>query len=253
MAVELALTPDSRWNIDTEGLVRAARDAGFSALGMPAGRADPAAAQALASAGLRCHELMALVVSDDAAATVSAARRLAEAATVMGARWVNTVFQVGLTAETAQVIERCAAIFAEAGTGMAVEFSPAGAVPSIRDGLRVMAAAGPGRAGLLIDTWHFFRGDSTWQDLAEVPLEQIAYIQFCDALPPESDNLMRETLHRRVMPGDGVFELEQFASTLLDRGFAGPVSVEVLSRDLRELPVPDFARRAFEASSRYWS
>ncbi|OAA27453.1 hypothetical protein UG55_1008104 [Frankia sp. EI5c] len=126
MAVELALTPDSRWDIETGGLVRAARDAGFTALGIPAGRVDSHAASTYGSAGLSCHELMALVVSDDEAATVASARELAAAAAVMGARWVTTVFQTGLHDGSARVIERCAAIFAEAGTGMAVEFSPLG-------------------------------------------------------------------------------------------------------------------------------
>ncbi|OHV29010.1 MULTISPECIES: sugar phosphate isomerase/epimerase family protein [Pseudofrankia] len=253
MAVELALTPDSRWDIDTDGLVRAARDAGFSALGIPAGRVNTEAAASFASAGLHCHELLALVIAEDETATVFSAQRLAEAAAVIGARWVNAVFRVGLTDETAKVIERCAAILAEAGAGMAVEFSPLGPVTSIRTGLEVVAAAGTDRAGLLIDTWHFFLGDSTWEDLAHVPLEQIAYIQFDDAPVPESDNLMRETMHRRVMPGDGVFELDRFASTLLDRGFDGVVSVEVLNRELRALPVPEFARRAYASSARYWS
>ncbi|OAA27452.1 hypothetical protein UG55_1008103 [Frankia sp. EI5c] len=30
------------------------------------------------------------------------------------------------------------------------------------------------------------------------------------------------------------------------------MSVEVLNRDLRALPVPEFARRAYESSARYW-
>ena len=119
---------------------------------------------------------------------------------------------------------------------MAVEFSPLGV----------------GRAGVLIDTWHFFRGDSTWAQLARVPLDQIAYVQFDDAPPPVSDNGIRETMHRRVMPGDGTFDLSRFASTLLDRGWSGLVSVEVLNAGLRELPVPDFARRAYETTAPYW-
>ena len=63
---------------------------------------------------------------------------------------------------------------------------------------------------------------------------------------------MDETLNRRAMPGDGDFELERFASTLLERGWQGLVSVEVLSRDLRQLPVDEFAGRAYETTARYW-
>lgn len=252
MPVELGLTPDNRWDIDVAALVEAAGSAGFEALGLLGSRADESAALAYRSRGLRCHELMALLVTEEPDATTSAAESLAAAAATMGAPWVNTVFRAPATGETARVIERCAAIFAEAGSGMAVEFSPLGPVTSIRAGLEVVEIAGAGRAGLMIDTWHFSFGESTWDDLAEVPLERIAYIQFDDALAPESDRMMRETLHRRAMPGDGILELDRFSSTLLGRGWEGVVSVEVLSSELRALPVDEFARRAYETTARFW-
>jgi sugar phosphate isomerase/epimerase len=252
MSVELGLTPDGRWDIDAVGLVAAAGDAGFSALGIAGPRADAACAAALAAGGLRCHELLALVVTADEEATLRRARRLAEAAAVVNAQWVLTTFATPLSAETRPLIERCAAMFAEAGSGMAVEFSPLGAVTSISAALGVVEAAGAARAGVLIDSWHFFRGDSTWEQLERVPLDRIAYVQFDDALPPVSEDGMHETMDRRAMPGDGTFELDRFASTLLHRGWAGLVSAEVLSADLRGLGVPDFARRAYQSTARYW-
>jgi hypothetical protein len=47
--------------------------------------------------------------------------------------------------------------------------------------------------------------------------------------------------------------LDRFAATLLDRGWQGVVSVEVLNQELRELPVPEFARRAYSAAAPYWA
>jgi len=252
MSVEFGLTPDARWDISVADLVAAAGGAGFSAVGMAGRRADAACAAALAAAGLRCHELLGLVITADEEATLSRARRLAEAAAAVNARWVLTTFAAPLGGETRPLIGRCAAMFAEAGSGMAVEFSPLGAVTSISAGLAVVEAAGAGRAGLMIDTWHFFRGDSTWEQLGRVPLDRIAYLQFCDAPPPVSEDGIHETMHRRAMPGDGTFALDRFASTLLDRGWAGLVSVEVLSADLCQLPVPEFARRAYQSTARYW-
>jgi hypothetical protein len=43
VTIALGLTPDTRWDIDVAGLVAAAGDAGFSALGMAGWRADAAA------------------------------------------------------------------------------------------------------------------------------------------------------------------------------------------------------------------
>lgn len=252
MSVELALTPDGRWDTDLPGLVEAASEAGFDALGVSAGAVDNGTAPLLASAGLRCHELLALMVSDDEDATVSTAEGLADAASLAGAQWVLTVFRSGLTSETAAIIARCAAMFADAGSAMAVEFSPLGPISDVSAGLEVVDAAGSG-AGLMIDTWHFGHGTSTFDDLSAVPLEQIAYVQFTDALEPISESLGRETMNRRALPGEGVLELDRFASTLLERGWDGLVSVEVLSEELRALPIGEIARRAHDTTARYWS
>lgn len=81
---------------------------------------------------------------------------------------------------------------------MAVEFCPLGAVTSISAALPVVEAAGTHRAGVLVDSWHFFRGDSTWEQLARVPLDKIAYVQFSDAPPAVSESGFRETMHRRA-------------------------------------------------------
>ena len=83
-----------------------------------------------------------------------------------------------------------------------------------------------------------------------MPLGRIAYVQFSDAPDARSDDLLDETMNRRVMPGNGGFELERFASTLLlERGWEGLVSIEVLSRDLGRLPVAEVRRLAYESTS----
>ena len=252
MAVNLALTPDVRWEIELADLARETSAAGFRGLGCPATRAGTDARAAYDVAGLECHELMALVITENADKTIAYAARLAEAAETMRAPWITTVFQVPLSGETARAITRSAAMFAEVGSAMAVEFNPLGPIPSIAAGLEVVDLAGSG-AGLLIDAWHFSFGPSTWADLEAVPLNKIAYIQFDDTLVPVSDDLMSETMDRRALPGDGTFDLDRFATILRRSGFTGYVSVEVLSSDLRTLPIPDFLRRAIEATGRYWS
>jgi sugar phosphate isomerase/epimerase len=253
--VELAITPDGRWEADTADLIAAAAGAGFAALGISMQRADSSARDAYRAAGLRCHEVLALILSDDEPATMATAEQLAEAAARMDADWILTIFRSPLSSATAKIIQRCAAMFADAGSGMAVEFSPLGPISSIATGLDVVRAGNRsgGRAALMIDSWHFCFGDSTWDDLATVSLEEIAYIQFSDALAPESDKLMKETMNRRALPGEGILELDRFASTLLERGYDGTVSVEVLSAELRALPINEISRRLHATTSPYWS
>ena len=250
--MQLALTPDGRWDYPTADLVSAASAAGFTAVGINADRVDAAAVEAYAAAGVRCHELLALVVGDDESATMASAEQLADRAHAVGAEWVLTVFTATVPP---QRIQRCAKLFDDVGAGMAVEYTPLGAIPSIRDGMEVVRAASrSARAGLMIDSWHFCFSDNSWDDLATVPLDDIAYLQFTDALEPESrERLVRETLHRRALPGEGILELHRFAATLLDRGWDGTVSVEVLSAKLRELPVDVLVGRLYATAAPYWT
>jgi sugar phosphate isomerase/epimerase len=255
MAVQLALTPDGHWNYPTAELISAAKSADFAAVGINADDVDASTAAAYAAADIGCHEVLALLFTDDEAATLRAAERLAAVAEALCAPWVLTVFPAPPSAQTTTTLRRCASMFAEAGSGMAVEFTPLGPVSSVSEALDVVRSArrDGGRAGVLIDTWHFFMSDSTWSDLAAVPLDDIAYLQFDDAPEPDRQRLVRDTLHRRAVPGQGVFELDRFAATLLERGWDGVVSVEVLSADLRTLPVDALARRLHDSATPYWT
>ena len=250
--MQLALTPDGRWDYPTADLVSAASAAGFTAVGINADRVDAAGVDAYAATGIRCHELLALVVGDDESAMVASAEGLADRAQTIGAEWVLTVFTEKVPLAR---IERCAKMFDGAGAGIAVEYTPLGAIPTIGDGMEyVRAASRSGRAGLMIDSWHFGFSENTWEDLVAVPLDDIAYLQFTDALEPEyRDRMIRESLHRRALPGDGILELHRFADAFLDRGWDGTVSVEVLSAELREQPVDVLIGRLYATTARYWS
>lgn len=252
MGVKLAVSPDARWEAGLPELVEATRAAGFVGLGLPARQAGPDAARLYEDAGLRCHEILALVITDDAERSLAHAALVAEAANRMQAPWINTVFRVAPTGEAAELVARCAAMFAEAGSAMAVEFSPVGALPGLRDGIEVAQRAGSG-ARVLVDTWHFTVGGSPWEVLEAMDADEIAYIQFSDAPPVESDDLFAETMDRRLMPGQGTFELDRFATTVQEKGFEGYVSLEVFSRDLLDRPVDGILREGHAAMRRYWS
>ncbi|OBF26705.1 xylose isomerase [Mycobacterium sp. ACS1612] len=250
--MQLALTPDGKWDVAAADLVAAAAAAGFTAVGINADRVDAAAVDAYAATGVGCHELLAFIVGDDESATMSSAEQLADRAQTVDAQWVLTVFT---TKVPTAWITRCAKLFDDAGAGMAVEYTPLGAIPSIEDGVAyVRAARRGGRAGLLVDSWHFCFSDNTWEDLATLPPDDIAYVQFTDALQPEHrDRMIRESLHRRALPGDGILELDRFTATLLDRGWDGTVSVEVLSAQLRQLSVDVLVERLYTTTARYWT
>ena len=247
--MQLGLTPDTRWSTDGASLVDAASAAGFTTLGITSLLVTPEAPGLLARAGLGCHELLGLVVTDPDT-TVGWATQLAEQAALMNATWVNTTFKV-VDGESARLVRRCAAILAEAGAGMAIEFSPLGPVASLQDGLDIVELSRSTHAGVVVDIWNVSYGPTTWDELAGLSADQIAYVQFNDALP-RVGALDLEAMNRRTYPGQGALEVERFASVVQAIGWDGVVSVQILSEELRRVPLGDFARRAYQASSAYW-
>ena len=86
-----------------------------------------------------------------------------------------------------------------------------------------------------------------------MPLDLVAYLQFADALPPLGEVNMEEAMTRRALPGEGMLELDRFATTLRSRGWDGVVSMQVLSDDLRVLPLAEYTRQVHDAAVPYWS
>jgi len=202
--------------------------------------------------GLRCFEIQPLIVSVDPFETAMAAQKVAEIAASLEVPWV----QSGLIGELGPAMEdgfcERAEIIATSGAALAVEYLPFNALKSISDTRDFLARTGVTNVGIVVDTWHFFHGPDEWSDLDGLSLDELAYPQFDDAPPLESEDLMFETTQRRVLPGQGRFDLERFSRTILDKGYDGPVSVEILSDELRALAPDDFARAVFESASPYW-
>lgn len=218
----------------------------------PPGPTVPEVAARLDEHGMRCFEIAALMVGADAEDAVAQATTIAGLADVLRPDWVLTNVVEPPDDDLVATLARCAAIVGEAGARLAIEYLPWTPVDGARAALDVAARAGNDRVKVLLDVWHHFRGPDTWADLEAVPLEEIAYLQFSDALPMISDDVLAETLSRRVFPGEGEFDLDGWCARVRDKGFDGVVSIEVLNEGLRDLDPAAFAQRAFDATSHYW-
>ena len=240
---------------DLPAQIEGAARAGFTLFGpdvFSVADAPDDVAALLATNGMRCYEIAALMVGSDAADADQQATTIAGLASVLHPEWILTNVVEPPDDEVVANVARCAAIIGEAGARLAIEYLPWTPVASARTALDVAARAGHDRVKVLLDSWHHFRGPDTWADLEAVPLEEIAYLQFDDALPMVTDDLMTETLSRRVFPGEGEFDLDGWCERVRAKGFDGVVSVEVLNAELRDLDPAVFAQRAFDAASRYW-
>ena len=78
--------------------------------------------------------------------------------------------------------------------------------------------------GILFDCYHFWSGPSKFEDLDLIKPGEIIHAHLND-----TQNLPRELLdlQTRVIPGDGVAPLTRILRKLADKGYAGPISVEL--------------------------
>ena len=114
--------------------------------------------------------------------------------------------------------------------------------------LEIVRRAGAPNGGINVDAWHFVRTGTGTDGLRRVPGHLILGIQLCDGPRAPEDNLVDATLHHRLLPGEGEFDLTGIVEALSATGTTAPVGVEVFSDTLHELPADEAARRAAHAT-----
>jgi sugar phosphate isomerase/epimerase len=211
----------------------------------------------------RCVEDAGLVVDHvDAVfawAHVSSTRRLRaseearwlDVAVALGARCLGAHPQVTMPPafEVADRFGELCARARERGLTVGIEPCPWTGIPDPRAAVAILERAGwPGNAGVLVDSWHVFRGCVELAALEELPGTAVLGIQLSDGTDEASVwtdwALMDETMRRRRLPGAGTFDLTGFLRALDATGCDVPVMVEVLSDDLRAEEPVEIGRRA---------
>lgn len=126
---------------------------------------------------------------------------------------------------------------AQAGLDVALEHLPFTNIASLAAARAIVEGAGRDNGGLCLDSWHHFRGHLEWEELARLPADRIKSVQINDGpATPVAADYYRDTTRHRMVPGRGSFDLPRFLASIRGQGYDGPLSVEVLSEDLWELP-----------------
>ena len=127
------------------------------------------------------------------------------------------------------------------GAEVHLEFLPMTYVPDLATTMRLVEIADRPNGGVLFDTWHFYRGDPDFDLLATVPGDRIKAVQVNDAEEQVVGTLWEDTM-RRLLPGDGSFDVERAMAALADIGGLSWIGPEVFNEDLIALG-PDAAAR----------
>ncbi|MBB5164097.1 sugar phosphate isomerase/epimerase family protein [Mycobacterium sp. AZCC_0083] len=167
---------------------------------------------------------------------------LFEAADVLGPSFIKIGSENGPPVSDplalAEPLRKLAEQAAAHGTRVAIETMPFSAIATVPMGAEIVAAAGHPAAGLLVDAWHVFRADTSLEELRAALWPEVIFgVELDDAASEIVGTLFEDTVDRRVLCGEGCFDLTGLVATLRDLGFDGPWGVEVLSTSYRALPV----------------
>lgn len=136
------------------------------------------------------------------------------------------------------------------GLRVELEFMPFGGIPDLASAWEIVRRADRPNGGLLIDSWHFFRSNSSLDLLAKIPGDKIFAVQLNDAPAKGEADLLEETMHRRRLPGEGDFDLAGLIVALKRTGFPGPYGIESYSDDFAQRGGAEIAQRCATALDR---
>ena len=190
------------------------------------------------------------------AASDETRKLLLDAAAALGADHIkigdlgNDCADVGQMTQEFSLLCRQAA---ERGTNVLFEMLPAqfSRAPSLDDVVAICSGSGARNGGIMLDNLHLQRSGTPPEDIVRkigrhVPLG----VEINDGTLAMPVNLVDSVVNKRLLPGDGEFDIGAFLHAVWTHGYTGPIGVEVLNEYIRKWPLETAATEAFEKTRR---
>ena len=118
-------------------------------------------------------------------------------------------------------------------------------VNTLDNALAVVEGANAGNSGLAIDTWHLGKLGLEPEELRRIPPRFVSWVELSDGPFGIAEEWLDEVINRRRLPGEGEFPIREYVRVLRELGYRGPWGVEILSEELRNLPIEEIFDRAY--------
>jgi len=177
-----------------------------------------------------------------------------EAAAELPAHHVKVGNIPGTPCDLDTLTERYAELCADAAehhdAKVVYEFMPFDSnVHDLDAALAVVEGANAPNGGLAIDTWHMAKLGIEPDDLRRIPQQFLSWVELSDGRYENMEDLVDETVNHRRLPGEGEFPVRDYVAVCREVGYREPWGVEVLSEELRNLPIEQIFDRAYETST----
>jgi sugar phosphate isomerase/epimerase len=176
---------------------------------------------------------------------------LFEAAEVLGARHIKVGDFFQEQCSLPCLTDAFAALCREAaqhGARIGFELMPFAMIRTLDQSLAMVKGAGAPNGGIVFDLWHVVKLGITYEEVCRVPLEYVVSVELNDGTVHAPWSLHEDTINHRRFCGEGEFDVRGFVQGMRKAGYRGPWGIEVLSAELRTLPLEELTTRAFRTT-----
>ena len=179
--------------------------------------------------------------------TISAAIGCPYVLSVPGALRQGPKTETETIEESARVLNELADIAEPHGIKIGFEFlgEAGNSVQTLDLGSKIVEIVGRESVGNVIDTYHFYAGNSSWEALENLDPKKLFIFHINDAEDLPKDQLNDS---KRLYPGLGVLPINRMKETLDRIGYTGPASVEIFRPEYWEQDPFEVARMARQAA-----
>jgi sugar phosphate isomerase/epimerase len=179
---------------------------------------------------------------------------LFEAAAELPVHHIKVGNITGTECELERIVEGFAELCADAArytdAKIVYEFMPYDVqVNDVDTALAVVEGADAPNGALAFDTWHLGKLQLEPEELRRIPSRFVGWVELCDGPYDYAEDRLDEVINRRRLPGEGEFPVAEYVSVFRELGYDGPWGVEVLSEELRNLPIDEIFDRSYETAS----
>src|ERR1700691_896601 len=181
---------------------------------------------------------------------------LLDAAETLGARHIKIGDLGNDCADVPKMTEEFALLCrqaAERGVPVLIEMLPRqfSRAPSLDDVLAICRGSGARNGGIMLDNLHVQRTGTTPEDIIrkvgrEIPLG----VEINDGSLATPVKFEDSVVNKRLLPGDGEFDIAAFLRALWSVGYNGPIGVEVLNEYIRKWSLETAATESFAKTQR---
>lgn len=174
------------------------------------------------------------------AASDETRKLLLDAAEALGARHIKIGDLGNDCADVPKMTEEFALLCrqaAERGTNVLFEMLPAqfSRAPSLDHVLAITRGSGAKNGGIMLDNLHLQRTGTSFADLVRklTPRDLIG-VEINDGYVAMPFKFQDSVINKRLLPGDGEFDITGFLHAVWSLGYDGPVGVEALNEYIRK-------------------